>query len=501
MEEFLLKLATDLDIPDADYDKAVKRYDNLAEYLSSENSQIAHMEPKIYSQGSIALGTVVKPLNREEEYDIDLVCHCNETLDRITQMNLKKLVGKEIAEYAKANGFSNEPTEGRRNWTLEYAEGSRFHMDILPSINDANRLHEKIFASGYRWDGMDHSSSAIAITDKEHPRYRYITHDWLSSNPLGYRNWFFENMKTVHIALMESAIMAKRSRGEAEDIPEHKVKTPLQRAIQILKRHRDVMFQDDPDDKPISIIITTLAALSYRNQTSLLEAFRSIIYDMENHVNEREGIKWVANPVNPLENFADKWLDNPQKQENFYKWIDTLKEDFNVFLNVKTVSEAGGLLMQRFGSSTVKVIVKELGVSLFPVVQANKALDVAHRRNPSWPIEARHLITLNAEIKTDGFRWERFQSGTQLPKNRKLRFTAHGDVPKGSKYYWQVVNTGSEATARGQLRGDIFEVRLEKGRAMQEEGTSYTGTHWIECFVVKDGVCIGRSGEFMVVIV
>jgi hypothetical protein len=36
------------------------------------------------------------------------------------------------------------------------------------------------------------------------------------------------------------------------------VKTPLQQAVQILKRHRDMMFADDPEHKPISVIITTL---------------------------------------------------------------------------------------------------------------------------------------------------------------------------------------------------------------------------------------------------
>ena len=36
--------------------------------------------------------------------------------------------------------------------------------------------------------------------------------------------------------------MALEVQSSIEDIPEYKVRTPLQSAIQILKRHRDMMF-------------------------------------------------------------------------------------------------------------------------------------------------------------------------------------------------------------------------------------------------------------------
>ena len=43
-------------------------------------------------------------------------------------------------------------------------------------------------------------------------------------------------------------------------------------------------------------------------------------------------IKWVRNPVNESENFADKWSDYPQRQENFYKWHAQLKKDiYDIF--------------------------------------------------------------------------------------------------------------------------------------------------------------------------
>ena len=62
----------------------------------------------------------------------------------------------------------------------------------------------------------------------------------------------------------------------------------MQRIVQILKRHRDVMFKDDKD-KPISIIITTLAANAYKGEDSLLEGLVNVISCMEPTIKDKNG--------------------------------------------------------------------------------------------------------------------------------------------------------------------------------------------------------------------
>ena len=39
--------------------------------------------------------------------------------------------------------------------------------------------------------------------------------------------------------------------------------------------------------------------------------------------------RWVSNPVNEAENFADKWALVAQKEEYFYAWLDKLEEDLS----------------------------------------------------------------------------------------------------------------------------------------------------------------------------
>jgi hypothetical protein len=60
--------------------------------------------------------------------------------------------------------------------------------------------------------------------------------------------------------------------------------------------------------------------------------------------------------------------------------------------------------------------------------------------------------------------------------------------------HWQVVNTGSEAAQDADgLRGKFYD--SEGGPGVRWESTRYAGTHWVEAFVVKEGVCVARSGR------
>lgn len=112
-----------------------------------------------------------------------------------------------------------------------------------------------------------------------------------------------------------------------------KDKTILQRIVQILKRHRDIMFKDD-EDKPISIIITTLAARAYKGETSLIEGLYNVINSMEKYISKdyyRDCL--VTNPVNEDENFADKWSIYPNRKNNFFRWLNKVKLDMDNIIN------------------------------------------------------------------------------------------------------------------------------------------------------------------------
>ncbi len=339
LSQVLQHAAEYLDIPDALHEEAVAKYEEVGNWLEDQDTESGRAAPYIYPQGSFRLGTVVRPLIGT--YDIDLVYHRDLKKESTTQKKLKTEAGEHLRSYivqVKEQEGETPPKldEGRRCWTLTYDD--RFHMDVLPAIPDG--------------DGRPES---ILITDRD-------LHEWQFSNPIGYAEWFKSCMRTQFVE--NRGRVAAMLKMAAEQVPEWRVKTPLQRAVQLLKRHRDSYFQNDWDDRPVSIIITTLAAKAYRNQANLYDALLAIVQDMPKFIEKRADGAWVANPVNPKENFADKWKSNPKRGEKFFAWLQRVEDDFTLALSAGGLQKIVDLLGVRLGKTTMVKAAAAYGHSL-----------------------------------------------------------------------------------------------------------------------------------------
>lgn len=323
-EDYLAALADELAISDTRYDQASRSYTSLGAWLHRPESTVLAYSPQVYVQGSFRLGTAIRPLSDEEEYDVDSVCVLeNLGTSDLSQKQLKTLVGNEIKAYHRSQNMVKPVQEGRRCWVLSYADGAQFHMDIVPAVPNEVRQRMMLEAHGYdlRW-----SNTAIAITDIRSPLYEHISNDWQRSNPKGYAEWFTQRMGDVFERRRRT--LADSIKASVEDIPIHRIRTPLQSAIMILKRHRDGMFADRYDERPISIIITTLAAHSYNGEEKIADALYSILSRMDQFI-ETDGHRHIIrNPSDPLENFADKWPEHPERAQAFYDWLKQARYDF-----------------------------------------------------------------------------------------------------------------------------------------------------------------------------
>jgi hypothetical protein len=170
------------------------------------------------------------------------------------------------------------------------------------------------------WSGK----RAVAITDKRHPNYSVITNKWLSSNPRGFARWFEERTRGYAMQRLRKLVEA-RLFSSVDDVPTYDWKTPLQRSIQLLKRHRDVMFQENPGLAPISMIITNLATHAYGGELDVFAAVTGIVDRMPSYINPTR--PRIPNPANPAEDCADKWSRDPKLEENFYVWHAQAKAD------------------------------------------------------------------------------------------------------------------------------------------------------------------------------
>ena len=357
--EILETLGETLDISETQYNAAVSSYGAVGEWLAKPESSLAPYKPVIRPQGSFMLGTMIKPICEDDDLDIDLVCELTGKSPQWTQYHLKQVVGNRL----KANGIYKDmlDKEGRRCWTLLYADSSNYHMDILPSLvcHDYKIILEKAFSATA---DSKYESLAIRITDNKQDNYYTdtVAENWMKSNPFGYANWF-SNQATI---LIEKRLMFSAA---VNPVPKYdKEKLPLQRVVQILKRHRDMMFNGD-EHKPISIIITTLASNAYKKETSIIDALTNVVANMYNYIescydpNLGKVIKWIPNPVNPEENFADKWVEHPQREKNFYKWLDQVKSDIQTIVQKRGVQYIAEAMRKPFGEQVVTKTFSTLG--------------------------------------------------------------------------------------------------------------------------------------------
>lgn len=310
LDLILTKIVKEISITATMLDKATKSYEAVGTWLGDG----IEYDVRITPQGSMNLGTTNKPISDKDDYDIDLVCLL-ENGQKLEAEAIKNIVGNRLKENEVYRKKISEEGEGKRCWKMQYDE---FHMDILPCVPKSNYIEPYL--------------TDIRLTHKITAYY----YEDCYSNPYGYRKWFESRMADV---LKEAKrAFAAENKLEIENVSAYRVKTPLQKAIQLLKRHRDICFKNNDDDAPISIIINTLAAKAYNGEKNVYEALCTILDHMHEYIEIKDGVYWVKNPVMEEENFADKWELYPQRKDNFYKWLYQAKEDL-----IKNPLEAVGI--------------------------------------------------------------------------------------------------------------------------------------------------------------
>lgn len=465
-DRILAMISELIDIPDYLHEEAVDKYEFVAEWLGADESTLSQYSPMAYSQGSFRLGTVIKPITDRDCYDIDFVCRLMMEKTEITKRELKQLLGKRLRENEELKPLMEEKG---RCWTLNFS--NVFSIDILPTIPDAEK-----------------NPHGVLLTDKD-------LHQWQKSNPIEYAEWFKSRMAQEWDAKRFS--LAKSRKIEVEEVQDWQIKTTLQKAVQILKRHRDSYFYGKPDPKPASIIITTLAAKAYNGETSLRDALITLIKNMLKHVKQEGGRYCIWNPVAD-ENFAEKWNADRKRFEAFQNWMISLNGAMLNALENNDVLALRGLLG---GTSLQKAL---SGNALTAPANANPLLfvpalaDASHVQRPSWQFVNLYQAKVHCEVYSQLRRKKLYtlEEGRSVAKRKKLRLTVTTNVPEPYEVKWQVVNTGDEASGNQRdLRGGFYDSEFKNGRW---EDTRYKGTHWVEAFIIKNNACVARSGQYFI---
>ena len=228
--------------------------------------------------------------------------------------------------------------------------------------------------------------------------------------------------------------------------------------------------------------------------------------------------------ITVLENVSEKYteaeeipeLQDPSFENEKIKSSMTMDE-FDIFLEAVNESLEQAILA-RDATDKLKSseIWREIFGEAFPLYDKEETPETkseaveaslgsaSHAKSLPWPekLDKKHKVRIDAylykdRVKLSGINSNRRRISSAIQIKYVARTAAKGDY----EVFWQVVNTGEHATRENCLRGDYFKARRLNGQPsgnplVNWEQSAYAGKHWIECFIVKDAVCVGRSGRF-----
>lgn len=107
-----------------------------------------------------------------------------------------------------------------------------------------------------------------------------------------------------------------------------------------------------------------------------------------------------------------------------------------------------------------------------------------------YPVNIKYDLDIEGRVYQDGFRPQLLSVLKVLRNRKKIEFFINStSVPKPYRVFWKVRNVGPQAEKRDCIRGQIEESKFET----KTEPISFDGPHFVECYIIKDGVCVARD--------
>ncbi|MFC0265025.1 nucleotide-binding domain-containing protein [Alloscardovia macacae] len=111
------------------------------------------------------------------------------------------------------------------------------------------------------------------------------------------------------------------------------------------------------------------------------------------------------------------------------------------------------------------------------------------------PVDIRYDLEIDCLVTQDGwrpFKLRKFlQNNTLLRHKKKLTFFIKDTSNPSQDYdiWWKVRNVGEVAIERSMTRGQLIRSNEKK----QVEHTNFRGPHYVECYLLEDGICVARD--------
>jgi len=440
IEYFNLFLKNEVNLNESRIALLDARVEVITDFIKSSSAFTSNFVD-IIPQGSYAHKTIIRPVQESHEFDVDLLFQ----LQEVTGWEPKDYVNELYRVFHDSNIYRDKVSRRTRCVVINY--NGDFLIDIVPFLE---------------------RSSGNYITNRNENRFE-------RTDPEGYNSWLEEKNRTAN---------------------HHFVKT-----VRLIKYLRD--FKGNFTVK--SIILNTLLGQQVSDGTLLLDTnyyqdvpttLRNIMNELSKFVQNNPILPAILDPSGTGEFFNDRWdqsgYSNFRNRVIFYaEKIDQayLEPDKELSLQKWQMVFGNELIAPKNETRTaIATPISPAGVLNYRNTEQQLSdVGISEQINP------RYKVRLSARLQEKrGFRaYELSRSGNDVKSGRIVCFTVTScNVPQPYQIFWKVKNKGEEARKRDCIRGEII-----LGSNKKSEPTAFRGPHYVECYIVKDGLCIARDRQ------
>ena len=315
IDGLLMQVCKALELTDTQYDEMTEKYRAVGKWLGAADSPLALYKPAISPQGAAAIQTLNKP-RKQDEFDIDLICELTNLQPTQDAMAVYELVEQRLSDNEV---YRPKLERFKRCIRINYA--GQFHLDITPACPNP-------------YKGTPH----LLVPDRN-------LQSWKSSNPRGFAHWFNSR----------SMIGTKTATRKIDPVPENlsaEDKPPLKNIAQLLKRNRDVVFEQ-ADNAPRSIALTTLSGIFYTGASSIITGLTGVLDEISRAIANTNGIIDLRNPTDNQESFSEAWVKDPASYKAFIAYVHNLRAAFISLQSLSGLDRIAAKLSELFGEEVV----------------------------------------------------------------------------------------------------------------------------------------------------
>ncbi len=410
----------------------------------TDSDTFSGLVTELIPQGSYAHGTIIKPVNGKD-FDADVLM----PLDEVDGWDPADYINNLYDTFGTHATYKTLRKKGKRCVTIDYAND--FHIDVVPYVTRTNSTY---------------------IANRETNQF-----EW--TKPDDFNEWLVKQNRITNGNLAKVVRLLKYLRDHKGTYVVPSVTLTAALAHEVSEHTK---------------VVNPTAYSGLANTLHTLTAALTQTLDVYPW-----SPPYISDPGTG-QNLADRWEDHNYRtfRSRFAvhaQWIDDA-------INAATYADALVSWQKLFGDKFGAATSSEVALTAAKFVEPEAVNEKFLLRDYRIPtaLNAAYSVTLQGTILArNGFRdGPLTKRGNKVTKGRTLKFRVTDcTVPAPYDVYWKVRNHDEEAATAGCLRGDMH---LDDGSRFRTERTAYAGSHWVEVYVVKNGVCVAQDRQAVIVL-